>query len=209
MNKSYILNELNKIHKIDCNGKIIDEIIQLHIKKTNPNISDLLIHIQSVFNVSLLDLLRNINEVSNYKGVKGYEKVINTLIDIERKYHFFIENEISKDNQPFGIKSIGYNLKDRSSYSNINLERYDEETFVATIDSQVLLNLISTSVDQMSLVLDKGIYDLNLELLNKYFDSSEKLNKKLKSLISAKTPVGGYERVPSNRHELASLDETL
>lgn len=181
---SQLLNEIRK----DKNYKeIISEVFRISIDSDNDNmISDLLSNLNETF---LIDC----NELLNYFFVIGYltaEQIGITDLEIveyvnllKKKYGYVIRKAMAICKDPLIIGGFEANFSDSSSYASIKFSRNDKESLTGIATTQQLLILCQGITNITLGMLEKGVYNLDLNIIKSYLESNEMLSDKLNSLI--------------------------
>lgn len=179
-----ILLELKK----DENYKeIISEIFKINIDKGNNDmVSDLLTNLNETF-------LIECNELLNYFFVKGYlnaeeigisdSDIVKYVNLLKKKYGYIVRKSMTISKEPFVISGFETNFTDLSSYSSIRFSRNDGENLSGIVTAQQLLLLCQGLTNATLAMLDKAVYNLDLNTVRTSIEFNNKLNDKLYSLI--------------------------
>lgn len=179
---------LLEIRKDENYKEIISEIFKITIDKGNDGmVSDLLTNLNETFLIPCNELINYffVREylTANEIGISdsGIVKYVNLL---KKKYGYIIRKSMTILQDPFVVSGFETNFSDSSSYSSIKFLRNDGEYLSGIVTAQQLLVLCQGLTNATLAMLDKGVYNLDLNTIKASIESNNRLSDKLSSLIS-------------------------
>lgn len=178
---------LLEIRKDENYKEIISEIFKLNVRENNTDMAtDLLTNLNETFLIDCKELL-------NYFFIIGYltaqeigisdSGIVKYINLLKKKYGYIIRKSIAVSRDPLVINGLEMNFSDSSSYASLKISRNDGESLNGIVTAQQLLNLIQGFTNATLGMLEKGIYNLDINMIKSSIESSKALTNKLESLI--------------------------
>ncbi|MBS4534212.1 hypothetical protein GOQ29_01120 [Clostridium sp. D2Q-14] len=188
------LNELEdfikKMSEVDNYHEILTTIFEMHFKHDDKDklFRNLNTHIAEVFKTNpknLIDYLQHpqytkIEELSlNATKYKASLLFVNKL---KMKYGVLLRPLMAAQTNPFLINSIESNVGNGQSLHRLKLERADGKNLEGLFNSESLLSIFTVLIESLDKSLDRGIFNLNINTIDNYLNSSKIFNEHLTSL---------------------------
>ncbi|NBI08383.1 hypothetical protein [Senegalia massiliensis] len=186
-NLEHFIKEINKTDKY---YEILSTIFETHFKLDSKEelIKNLNIHITEVFKVNAHILIEYLQHPNYFKieqlelNASKYKASLKLINEMKMKYGLLLRPLLASQNNPFLINSIDINVGNQQTLHRLNIERADGQKLEGQFNAESLLAITSVFIDSIDKALERGIFNLNIQTINNYFEYSEILNERLNKL---------------------------
>ncbi|GEM_PF-4724265 len=114
---------------------------------------------------------------------KDFDKGIKHINSMKIKYGLLIREYRECWKSPFLINTVEANVENNESIHNITIGRADGISIKGQFKPQSILPIIQMLMSSAQMAIDKGVYNLNRELIENYIKTSSEFNEFLTKLI--------------------------
>jgi len=172
------------VHMKKVNGyeKIIEDIFSLYFQhnvKYNI-IGDLKDHIYTVFKVNPNHLLHYMADTNLY--IEPMNAKFSFINNLKARYGMFVARLLNSNDNPFLITGAEVNVQNGGSVHKLSFTRNDQKKLDGQFTPATMLTIISLLTNATTHAVETGIYNLNEQELQNYYDASDNFISLLKSI---------------------------
>ncbi|MCM3527833.1 hypothetical protein M4D56_01825 [Cytobacillus oceanisediminis] len=182
---------LRQLKKSDVDYKLLDTLIKSLLETDNKssslrNIQDLLAQFFQI-NPNLFIDYMNVPVIFKIDDLSldspTYKRVLENLNDIKLKYGIHIRELITNQREPFSITSVETSISHNESTHTIRFIRGDGMTLDGMFKPVSLMGIVASLTSSLRISMEKGIYNLDPQIIDLYLSESKELEKFLKQLL--------------------------
>jgi len=193
---SILKNNLKKfimqLKTIEEYQNLIENIIELHLKFDEK--SDLVRNIHGnlsntmqtdafiLFDYFMYPTYLDIEELELDKP--RYKSCLDCINRLKRKYGGFFSQLITVNRNPFFINSVETSVSNSDSMHSIRISRADGKTLDGVFKSDTMMLIVSNLISALQMSMEKGIFNINEQIVNNYIEQSKNLENYLNGLMN-------------------------
>lgn len=114
-----------------------------------------------------------------------YKKILEFINNIKIKYGVFINSLLVANREPFSITGVETSVGHNESMHVIRFIRGDGQVLEGMFKPAALMAILASLTDTLKISLERGIYNLDKNVIELYLGQSEELKKLLNQLLES------------------------
>lgn len=181
---------IKRLKEVEEYPALIEDIIELHLRFDNTKV--LLKNIEKsindvvkvrgsvLFNYFQLPRFFSIEELN--LNASEYSMCLKFINNLKKKYGGFFSRILEIDRNPFFINSIETSVGRLDSIHSIKFTRVDGEALNALFKPNILMSMITNLINVLQSSMERGIFDINEQVVKDYMIQSKKMENYLSNL---------------------------